>query len=91
MDDSTLIDEKKILATLESGGISWRDYFFVGDPDLLCFWQPPHGLMGKIIENNRLSCACKKYVLERGAKRFANDDEVTAAFGASPATGGKPI
>ncbi len=84
MNNSTPIDEKKILATLEKGGLTWRDYFFVGDysdRDLIYFWEPMRGqLMATIIENNELAYACKKYLLEHGARRFTNDSQVEAAY-----------
>jgi len=92
MSNPTPIDEGKVLATLETQGLSWRDYFFVGDIDLLCFWEPTRwGLMAMVIEDDQLALACKDYVLKRGARRFADDAAVMAAFGPNPLTSKNPV
>ena len=85
MSNPTPIDEAKVLATLEKDGLSWRDYFFVGEGDLLCFWEPTRrGLMAKIIEDDQLSRACKDYIIERGARRFADETALLATVGPTP-------
>jgi len=73
-----------ILATLQSQGRSWRDYFFVGDSPLLHSWSQSNGLMALVIADDRLANACKAYVIKHGAKRFASDAEVEQVFGPSP-------
>jgi len=74
------ISDDEVIEGLEEFGRSWRDYFLVGDPPLVCSGGK-HGLNGMIIDDDDVASATKSFLIARGVRWFRDVEEFKAATG----------
>lgn len=73
------VNDEQVVAYLDSLGVPPENIFLLGvdsqSGGLIGFWHPEVGFRYLITENDQLAEACKAYLLNRGARRFATGGE----------------
>jgi hypothetical protein len=74
------INDDEVIQQLEEHGRSWRDYFLVGDPPLICSGGE-NGFYALVIEEDELASATISLLIARGARRFHDIEAFKTATG----------
>ena len=80
MGQSRDISDGEVLRQLEGTGQTWRDYFLLGEPAVICSGGRD-GIAALVIEQEDLATATAAFLVRRGARHFMSVDEVKAATG----------